>query len=231
MRPAAQYMKKKRELQMLDVTRLLDEIKASPYEELEIVAPHTGVVTFGSLKLGNKVTGPYGTWKEQPGTLLATIERERNPKPINAVQTGEVCNVHSELEGTFVEAGTPLLTIRHFLSKEEVLRILLQQTLYLFLAPERAKYYFIPPVDTKIKVSGCRSVSVYEGMELFIVSRMKREMPLYYTGPEGIIYVVYFEHNQNVDIGLPLIGVCPSDQLQQIEEVVLRVQTEWQEQE
>ena len=191
---------------MLDVTSLLEEIKASPFEEQEIVAPHTGVVTFGSLKLGDKVIGPNGTWKERPGTLIATITRERNPKPLNAVQKGEVCAIHSELEGTYVQAGTPLATIR-------------------------AKYYFVPQIDTKIKVSGCRSVSVYEGMELFIVSRMKREMPLYYTGPDGLIYTVYFEHNENVDAGSPLIGVCPPDQLQQIEEVVLKVQTEWQEQE
>ena len=60
---------------------------------------------------------------------------------------------------------------------------------------------------------------------------MKREMPLYYTGPDGLIYTVYFEHNENVDAGSPLIGICPPDQLQQIEEVVLKVQTEWQEQE
>lgn len=162
---------------MLDVTSLLEEIKASPFEEQEIVAPHTGVVTFGSLKLGDKVIGPNGTWKERPGTLIATITRERNPKPLNAVQKGEVCAIHSELEGTYVQAGTPLATIRHFLSKDEVLRILLKQALNLFVAPERAKYYFVPQIDTKIKVSGCRSVSVYEGMELFIVSRMKREMP------------------------------------------------------
>lgn len=38
---------------------------------------------------------------------------------------------------------------------------------------------------------------------------MKREMPLYYTGPDGLIYTVYFEHNENVDAGSPLIGVCP----------------------
>ena len=112
-----------------------------------------------------------------------------------------------------------------------MLRILLKQALNLFVAPERAKYYIVPQIDTKIKVSGCRSVSVYEGMELFIVSRMKREMPLYYTGPDGLIYTVYFEHNENVDAGSPLLGVCPPDQLQQIEEVVLKVQTEWQEQE
>lgn len=96
---------------------------ASPFEEQEIVAPHTGVVTFGSLKLGDKVIGPNGTWKERPGTLIATITRERNPKPLNAVQKGEVCAIHSELEGTYVQAGTPLATIRHFLSKDEVLRI------------------------------------------------------------------------------------------------------------
>lgn len=214
---------------MLDVTSLLDEIKASPYEELEIVAPHTGVVTFGSLKEGDKVTAPYGTWKEHPGTLLATINRERNPKPLTATQSGSVASIHTEYEGKFVNAGTPIVTVRHFLSKEEVLKIILKQALHLFTAPERAKYYFVPQLDTKIKVSGCRSVSVYEGMELFIVSRMKRETPLYYTGPDGVIYTVYFEHNQNVDAGSPLIGICPPDQLQQIEEVVLKVQTEWQE--
>ena len=118
---------------MLDVTSLLEEIKASPFEEQEIVAPHTGVVTFGSLKLGDKVIGPNGTWKERPGTLIATITRERNPKPLNAVQKGEVCAIHSELEGTYVQAGTPLATIRHFLSKDEVLRILLKQALNLFV--------------------------------------------------------------------------------------------------
>lgn len=216
---------------MLDVTSLLDEIKSSPYEELLIPAPHTGVVTFGSLKIGDKVVGATGTWKEKPGTVIATIDRERNAKTINATQKGEVCAVCQELEGAFVQAGTPLATIRHFLSKDEVLHILLQQALHLFTAPERAKYYFVPHIDTKVKVSGSRSVSVYEGMELFIVSRMKREMPLYYTGPEGLIYTVYFQHNENVDAGCPLIGVCPRDQLQQIEEVVLKVQTEWQEQE
>lgn len=54
-----------------------------------------------------------------------------------------------------MQAGTPLATIRHFLSKDEVLRILLKQALNLFVAPERAKYYFVPQIDTKIKVSGC----------------------------------------------------------------------------
>ena len=217
---------------MLDVTRLLDEIKASPYEEIIIRAPHTGILRFANtIKEGDRVTGAFGTWKEKPGTLLATIVRERNDRAIAATQKGLVSEIHRDLENGFVEAGTPLLTLRHFLSKEEVLQRILRQALYLFTAPERAKYYFVPNVDLKVKVSGSRSVSVAEGMELFIVSRMKREVPLYYTGPEGVIYSVYFQHNENMDAGQPLIGVCPQDQLPHIEEVVLRVQTEWEEQE
>lgn len=216
---------------MLDVTKLLEEIKASPYEEIHITAPHSGVVTFAPLKEGDRVHAPMGTWKEKPGTLLATIERERNPRAIHAPEKGEVKVVHTELEGTFVEAGTPLVSIRHFLSKEEVLRVILKRALYLFTAPERAKYYFAPDVDKKIKASGPRAVTVSEGMELFIMSRMKREMPLNYTGPSGVIYAVYFQHNDNVDAGQPLIGICPPDQLPLIEDVVVRVQTEWAERE
>lgn len=216
---------------MLDVTKLLEEIKASPYEEMVIKAPHCGVASFGELAAGTRVHGVAGTWKEKPGTLLATIERERNPKPIHAPQKGEVVSLNSDVEGCFVEAGTPLVTIRHFLSKDEVLAIILKRALSLFSAPERAKYYFTPDVDKKIKASGSRSVTVHDGMELFIMSRMKREVSLNYSGPEGAIYAVYFQHNENVDSGQPLIGVCPQEQLPLIEDVVVRVQTEWEERE
>ncbi len=215
---------------MLDVTALLDEIKASPYEEVLIRAPHTGRINFANIQEGSKVHGPQGMWKEKPGSHLLTIERERNPKPINAPEKGEVCAIHSELEGVFVEAGTPLLTVRHFLTRAEVQQKILKKALHLFLAPERAKYYFTPDVDKKVRASGSRAVSVHEGMELFIMSRMKREAPLFYSGPSGLIYSVYFKHTENVDGGQALIGVCPPDQLGAIEEVVLRVQTEWQEQ-
>ena len=214
---------------MLDVTTLLDEIKASPYEEIQIVAPHTGTVTFPPLKEGDRVHGPQGMWQEKPGTLLLTIEREHNPKPIYAPQKGHVRRVFQELEGQFVEAGTPLITVRHFLTRAEVQQKILKRALFPFLAPERAKYYFTPDVDKKIRASGSRVVTVSEGMELFIMSRMKREAPLHYAGPTGVIYAVYFKHTDNVDAGQALIGVCPPDQLSAIEEVVMRVQTEWQE--
>ncbi len=214
----------------MNITELLDEIKASPFEEVVIKAPHTGIVEFALDSPGTKVFGPSGTWREQPGTLLARLEREKNRKPIHAAQKGVVEHIHTELSGQFVEAGTQLMTLRHFLSKEEVLDRLLRKTLFLFNAPERAKYYFRPDIDIKVKSKGCQSVEVRADMELFIVSRMKRETQLNYSGAEGIIYAVYFESNQNVDAGSPLIGVCRKDQLIEIQDVVSRVQSEWVEQ-
>ncbi|MDD6088782.1 MAG: biotin attachment protein [Desulfovibrionaceae bacterium] len=215
---------------MIDVTALLEKIKEHPYEEEAVLAPHTGVVTFGAAGVGDKVYGERGTFREIPGTVLATLERERNPHPIRAAQNGTVVSLKTDLNGKFVEEGTVLATVRHFLSREEVSQRLLRKTLYLFSAPERAKYYFVPQVDIKVKNLGCRTISVYDGMELFIISRMKREMPLFYHGPEGVIYAVYMKNNANVDAGEPLIGVCPPEQVAQIEEVLLQVQTEWREQ-
>ena len=216
---------------MIDVKALLENIKAAPYEEIEVTAPHTGVVRFAEVAPGDRVVGASGTYGEKPGTLLAKLTRENNDKPLYAGVKGRIGEVRRELEGQFVEAGTPLVVIRHFLSKDEVIAAILQKVLYLFSAPERAKYYFIPSVDKKVKASGPRSVTVKSGMELFIVSRMKREKPLLYEGPEGIIYAVYFQHDQNVDQGAPLVGVCPESQTDLIQDVVNRVRTDWEERE
>lgn len=215
---------------MLDITKFLEEIKASPFEEVIISAPHTGYISFPEdLSVGACVMGPSGSWKEKKGAVLATIDRERNPQPIHCPEKGEITEIRYELQGTFVEAGTELVRLRHFLSREEVQQLVLKKALHLFLAPERAKYYFIPMVDMKIKVSGPKSVFVRAGDDLLIMSRMKREAPLRYSGPEGVIYSIYFNHTQNVDAGEPLIGVCPPDQVGQIEDVVLQIQREWQE--
>ena len=214
---------------MLNIKELLDKVKASPYREIVVRAPHTGVVEFAGLKKGDTVRGPGGDYKEKPGTLLANLTREKNKKSIPAPEKGVIEAVHLEHEGQFVEAGEPLVTIKHYLTRKEVIELILQEALYLFRAPERAKYYFVPEVDQKLKVSGKRSVKVHEGMEILIVSRMKRETPLAYTGPEGIIYSVYFGRGENVDEGEPLIGVCPEDQLTVIQDVVARIQSEWEE--
>ena len=214
---------------MLDISKLLEEIKQSPYDEITVSAPHSGVLTFANIKEGDKVTGRTGAWQEKPGTALATLERERNPRLVECQDKGEIKELHRELDGQFVEAGTPIAVIRHFLSKDEVLRIILKQALYLFVAPERAKYYFAPEADKKIRASGHKAVHVKEGMELLIMSRMKREAQLNYSGPEGVIFSVFFEMGHSVDAGEPLLGICPADQLALVEDVVLRVQTEWEE--
>ena len=213
----------------MDIKALLEEIKASPFTVVEVAAPHTGVVEYVVEETGLGVVGPSKSWWDGPGTLLGTISRERNKKPLYAPLKGEIETVFSEWAGKFVEAGTPLFTIRHYLTKDEVIKAILKQALYLFKAPERAKYYFVPTVDKKIKGEGHESVRVKDGMDLFIVSRMKRETVLSYGGPQGIIYAVYFRHDENVDTGRPLIGVCPKDQLSLIQDVVNRVRVEWEE--
>jgi biotin carboxyl carrier protein len=214
---------------MIDVKSVLEEIKAAPYEEIVVKAPHTGIVNFEVKQTGARAVAPSGTYLEKPGTLLASITRERNVKPLHALVSGEVAHIHLERGGTFVEAGTPLLVLRHYLTKDEVVAAILKRVLHLFTAPERAKYYFIPSVDIKVKSGGCRSVTVRPGMELFIVSRMKREKPLSYDGPEGIIYAVYFQHDDNVEAGQPLIGVCPESQTGTIQDVINRVHSDWEE--
>ncbi|MBO4301599.1 MAG: biotin attachment protein [Desulfovibrio sp.] len=214
---------------MIDISALLDEIKAQPFRDIVITTPHTGVVTFADIHQGDKAHGPQGQWKEKPGTVIATLERERNPKPICSAEKGVISLLHTELEGRFVEAGTPLAVLRHQLTRAEVENLILRKALHLFPAPERAKYYFTPDVDKKIRASDAHSVIVREGMELLIMSRMKREVPLHYSGPSGVIYAVYFKYNENIDAGAPLIGVCPQDQLPTIQEVIMRVQTDWAE--
>lgn len=214
---------------MVDIKQLLKDLQASPYEEIVVLAPHSGRVEFQVHDVGTKVFGAFGSWNEKPGTLLAMLDRENNKKPICAQQKGEVVHIHTELQGSYVQAGTELIRLRHPLTKEEVLQILLQKTLNLFCAPEKGKYYFVTEVDNKIKSKGVQSVRVRPGMDLFILSRMKREVALPYSGPEGIIYTVYFQPDENVDAGAPLIGICPADRLGSIQEVVSRVQSEWKE--
>jgi acetyl/propionyl-CoA carboxylase alpha subunit len=214
---------------VIDVKELLRELREEPYEKIVIRAPHSGKVEFVASEPGVRVVGPGGTWREVPGTLLARLEREHVKRPINAPQKGEVMSLGEVKNGQFVQAGQELMTIRHYLTREEVIARILRRSLSLFLAPEKGKYYFFPEVDIKIKTKGSQTVHVEDGMELFILSRMKRETSVRYSGPAGIIYAVYFETNDSVDRDAPLIGVCPENQLGQIQEVVSRVQSEWEE--
>ena len=75
---------------MLDISKLLEEIKQSPYDEITVYAPHSGVLTFTDAKEGDKVLGRGGAWQEKPGTKLAVLERERNPRPVECRDKGEI---------------------------------------------------------------------------------------------------------------------------------------------
>ncbi len=213
---------------MFDISQLIEEIKAAPYREVEIKSPHTGVVAFNKFKVGDEVFSATGTFKEIPATALMTITRENNPQPIRTTEKGIIASLNTDYEGQFVEAGTTLATVKHFLSKREVIDIVLKKSLFLFNAPERAAYFFKPEIDTKIKISGSRSVTVHDGMDLFIMSRMKREAQLAYSGIEGSIFAVYFD-NKPVDAETPLIAVCPEDQLTTIDDVITQVRRDWKE--
>jgi biotin carboxyl carrier protein len=215
---------------LLNIKDLLQKLKEAPYEEISVKAPHCGIVETIVQQTGTRVHGVSGTWKENPGTLLGTINRENNKKPIYAPQKGVIVEI-ADVHQAFVEAGTPVFRIRHFLTKEEVIQRILKQALHLFRAPEKGKYYFSPEIDTKIKAKGCRSVVVRPGDEIFILSRMKRETFIPYQGQEGFIYTVYFEPSKSVDSNEPLIGVCPQEELPSIREVVARIQSEWEEEE
>ena len=121
---------------MLNVSDLLEQLKQTPYRMIEVATRHTGVVTFEALRQGDSVHGPEGTWKEKPGTKLATLTRERNPKPIYAPEKGVIETIHTELENQFVECGTPLVTIRHYLTREEVESIILREASRMTTRPE-----------------------------------------------------------------------------------------------
>jgi len=216
---------------LIDTISLLNEIKQAPYKEITVSAPHSGRIEFAVNQTGVKVKGASGTWLERPGTLLARLVREGNPKPIHAPEKGEVVEFHDVNDREFVQAGTPLMKLRHFLTKQEVMDIILKKALHLFNAPEKGRYYFVSEIDTKIKSQGLRSVNVKEGNEVLILSRMKRETTITYQGPPGIIYTAYFNSNESVEMGAPLFGVCPENQVQEIKAVIDKIQSGWEEQE
>jgi hypothetical protein len=162
-----------------------------------------------------------------PGSPLFEITRERNPKLVTAKTNGTISSVRTELEGQFVEAGERLLTIRHPLKKKEVIEGILKEVLYLFPAPERAKYFFSLDIQSRIEKNGAKTLTVKPGDEIIIMSLMKRDTPIYYTGETGVIHSVYFTPGVSVNQGQPLIGVCASDKLPLIQKIVTRVKADW----
>lgn len=210
----------------IDFDELLGKYKSDPYDYIDVFSIHTGVVTF-TINEGDEVDAASGEWRHIPGTTLYEINRERNPKPVSSKINGTISYLNRELDGSFVEAGEKLMTIRHPLKKKEIIEGILKKVLYLFPAPERAKYFFSMDIQSRIEKKGARSVSIAPGDEILTMSLMKRDTPIYYQGEAGVIHSVYFDPGVSVDQGSPLIGVCASDKVSMIQKIITRVKADW----
>ncbi|MGQ9812617.1 MAG: hypothetical protein ACUVQ2_04325 [Dissulfurimicrobium sp.] len=212
----------------INLNDLLRSYRSHPFEEKEIVTPHTGVISF-QVKEGQSVKGPGGRWLHKPGTLLYILEREHNAKKVTAPCSGEIMGVRLELDGGFVEAGVRVLSIRHRLAREEIIDRILRQVLYVFHAPERARYFLAPDIASKLEKQPQALLPVSHGDEIIIMSLMKRDTIINYDGENGVIYKTYFEPGSLVEQGAPLLGVCPPDKLPYIQKVIYRINTEWED--
>lgn len=210
----------------IDFDEILGKYRLDPYNYVDIFSSQTGVVNF-KVEKGNGVEAPGGEWMHIPGTALYQITRERNPKIVGSPINGIVSELHAELEGQFVEAGEKLMTIRHPLKKKEIIENILQEVLYLFPAPEKAKYFFSLDIQARIEKKGARSVIIKPGEEIFTMSLMKRDTPVFYNGEQGAIHSIYFKPGISIDQGEPLIGVCALEKLPLIQKVITRVRAEW----
>ena len=210
----------------IDFDEILSKYRSDPYDYVDITATHTGVVNF-QVEKGVEVDAPGGEWNHLPGTALYEITRERNTKLVGAPINGIVSELHGELEGQFVEAGEKLMTIRHPLKKKEIKESILKDVLYLFPAPERAKYFFSLDIQSRIDKKSAREVTIKPGEEVFTMSLMKRDTPVYYSGVEGVIHSIYFKPGISIDQGEPLVGVCAVEKLPLIQKVITRVKAEW----
>ena len=210
----------------IDFDELLSKYKSDPYDYVDVSAVHTGKITFKVME-GQQVDAPSGEWLQVPGTSLYEINRERNPKIIVAQTNGTVTGIITELDGRFVEAGEKLMTIKHPLKKKEIIENIFREVLYLFYAPETAKYFFSMDIQSRIDKKGARSITIDQGEDIITMSLMKRDTPVYYNGERGVIHSIYFKPGISVKQGEPLIGVCALEKLPLIQKIITRVKADW----
>ena len=210
----------------IDFDEILGKYRSDPYDYIDVCATHTGVIRY-LIAEDQEVAAPSGEWLHVPGTVLYQITRERNPKRVTSRTNGTIASIRSDLDGEFVEAGEKLMTIRHPMKKKEIIENILKEVLFLFPAPERAKYFFSLDIQSRIEKKGARAVTIKTGDEIIIMSLMKRDTPVYYDGEPGVIYSVYFTPGISVNQGDPLIGVCAQEKLPLIQKIITRVKADW----
>lgn len=211
----------------IDYDQILSQYRADPFEYIAVKTSHTGRLQFKAAE-GDAVEGVTGEWNHIKGTLLFHLERERNVKPVHSTDNGVVSSVERALDGQFVEAGETVMTIRHPLKKREIIDRILRNVLSMFVAPERAKYFFALDIQSRIEKHGQRSISIKPGDEILTMSLMKRDRPVLYQGEPGIIHSVYFAPGATIDQGQPLIGICAEETLPLIQKIIARVKSEWE---
>lgn len=210
----------------IDFDELLSKYKSDPFDYVDVCAVHTGRVSFKVVE-GEEVNAASGEWLQIPGSGLYEINRERNPKIIAALTNGTVERINTEFDGQFVEAGEKLMIIKHPLKKKEIIENILKEVLSLFFAPETAKYFFSMDIQSRIDKKGAGAVTIDQGEEVFTMSLMKRDTPVYYYGQRGVIYSIYFKPAVSVAQGEPLIGVCTPEKLPLIQKIITRVKADW----
>ncbi|HID98156.1 MAG TPA: hypothetical protein EYP57_08225 [Thermodesulfobacteriaceae bacterium] len=212
----------------INLNDLLRSYRSHPYEDYHVETPHTGIISF-LVEEGQAVKGPGGQWLHKPGTTLFTIDRERNQKRVTAGCNGVVADIKLSLEGKFVEAGEAVLSIRHRLDRDEIIDRILTEVLSIFSAPQRARYFLVPELVTRLEKKAGDEVLVEDDDEVLIMSLMKRDTMIRYQGVPGVIYKVYFNSGDLVEQGAPLLGICPTDNLEYVHKVIQRIRTEWKD--
>ncbi len=119
------------------------------------------------------------------------------------------------------------MTIKHPLKKKEIIENIFREVLYLFYAPETAKYFFSMDIQSRIDKKGARSITIDQGEEIITMSLMKRDTPVYYNGERGVIHSIYFKPGISVKQGEPLIGVCALEKLPLMQKILTRVKADW----
>ena len=212
----------------IEFDEIISKYRADPFDYIDFRTAHTGRLKF-KVREEMPVDGPSGKWHHIPGTLLYELERERNVKPIYSDNNGVIASLCHGVDGQFVEAGEKVMTIRHPLKKREIIDSILKKVLSMFYAPERAKYFFSLDIQTRIEKHGQRAVSIKPGDELFTMSLMKRDTPVFYEGEAGIIHSVYFSPGDSIEQGEAMIGICPQEKLPLIQKIITRVKVEFSE--
>ena len=211
----------------IDFDEIISEFRSDPFHYVDIFTPHTGQIRFKVGK-GTEVCGTDKHKNHGPGTVLYILTRERNAKPFYSPIKGNISFIREDLEGSFVEAGEKILTIKHPLKKKEIIEKILRQVLHPFCAPERARYFFSFELQARMEKEVNKPISIKTGDEVLTMSLMKRDSPVYYSGEPGIIHSIYFTPGVSIDQGEPLLGICPPEQLHFIQKIINRVKAEWE---